>query len=137
MQNKNWIIPAAVIVAVIAAVFMTAPAFSITSGGSTFAAPQWQHWARLFYEKTGITVNYQAVGSGAGQTQFVEKTFAFAGTDIPLSKERYDNLVEQYGRGAFMQCPVMLGSLVIAYNVPEIAYSKTRVPLRLTSDLVA
>lgn len=168
MQNKNWIIPAAVIVAVvvIVAVLMTAQsprtsttappqtatqittvtqtatttqpaASSITAGGATFPMPQWQYWARLFYEKTGITVNYQGTGSGAGQANFIQKTFAFAGTDVPLAPQNYKSLVEQYGRGALMQCPEVIGSVVIAYNVPEIAYSKTRTPLRLSSDVLA
>ncbi len=38
---------------------------TISGAGSTFAAPVYEQWAS---SQSGLTVNYQAVGSGAGIT---------------------------------------------------------------------
>nr|WP_052891623.1 substrate-binding domain-containing protein [Thermosphaera aggregans] len=40
--------------------------------GATFPYPQISEWARRFQEKYGIQVVYQSVGSGAGQSMFLQ-----------------------------------------------------------------
>ncbi|HWF31336.1 MAG TPA: substrate-binding domain-containing protein, partial [Solirubrobacteraceae bacterium] len=44
---------------------------TISGAGSTFAAPVYEQWAS---SQSGLTVNYQAVGSGAGITSLESKT---------------------------------------------------------------
>lgn len=38
----------------------------ITGVGSTFAAPLYQRWAQEYHAETGVGINYQPLGSGAG-----------------------------------------------------------------------
>lgn len=96
--------------------------------------PQMQQWSLDFRNYTGgrIVVNYQGVGSGAGQAQFVSKNIDFGASDIPLTAERYEKL-----KGQVFQFPVIVGSIVLAYNVPEIAYSRTHKYLNLTAEIIA
>jgi len=107
---------------------------SITGGGSTFVNPQMQVWSKLFYESTGgsLQVNYQSIGSGAGVAQFLEKRIDFGASDVPMPKEKY----EQF-KGRFVQFPVIIGSIVLVYNVPEIAYARTGMYLNLTAEIIS
>ena len=61
----------------------TAPAGTVNGAGSTFAAPIYQQWGSAL-KGQGITVNYQAVGSGAGITQWAAGTADFGASDPPL-----------------------------------------------------
>jgi phosphate transport system substrate-binding protein len=54
---------------------------TISGAGSTFAAPVYEQWASA---QSGLTVNYQSVGSGAGITAIESKTVDFGASDPPL-----------------------------------------------------
>ena len=54
---------------------------TISGAGSTFAAPVYEQWASSL---APLTVNYQAVGSGAGITALEAKTVDFGASDPPL-----------------------------------------------------
>ena len=58
-----------------------AAAGTISGAGSTFAAPVYDQWASA---QSGLTVNYQAVGSGAGITALESRTVDFGASDPPL-----------------------------------------------------
>ena len=107
---------------------------TVTGAGATFPLPQIQRWSTLFREYTGgkVVVNYQGVGSGAGQSKFLNREIDFAGSDIPLTPQNYEKL-----KGLVYQFPEIAGSIVVAYNVPEIAYSKTGKYLNLTAEVIA
>ncbi len=107
---------------------------ALTGGGSTFVAPQMFAWSKKFFEVTGgrIQVNYQSIGSGAGAAQFLEKKLDFGASDVPMPKDRYDQVA-----GRFVQFPVVIGSIVLVYNVPEIAYEKTGKYLNFTAEVIS
>ncbi|MEM4753430.1 phosphate ABC transporter substrate-binding protein PstS [Pyrobaculum sp.] len=107
---------------------------SITGGGSTFINPQLVAWSRRFYEATkgAVQVNYQSIGSGAGTAQFLEKKLDFGASDVPMPSDKFKDV-----KGRVVQFPVIIGSIVIAYNVPEVAYEKTGKYLNFTSELLA
>lgn len=105
---------------------------TVTGGGSTFVNPQMIAWSRRFYELTGAQVNYQSIGSGAGAAQFLAKKLEFAASDVPMPRDKY----EQF-RGRFLQFPVVIGSIVLVYNIPEVAYEKTGKYLNLTSEVIS
>ena len=46
----------------------------ITGAGATFPAPLYAKWAADYNKATGIKINYQSVGSGAGIKQIDAKT---------------------------------------------------------------
>jgi phosphate transport system substrate-binding protein len=107
---------------------------ALTGGGSTFVAPQMFAWSRTFHRVTEgkIQVNYQSIGSGAGAAQFLEKKLDFGASDVPMPRDKYERVARR-----FVQFPVVIGSIVLVYNVPEIAYSKTGKYLNLTSEVIS
>jgi len=105
------------------------PSQALVGAGATFLAPQMIEWARAFTEKTGIRVDYQSVGSGAGRDMFFKGVVHFAGSDPPLSKELY----EAY-KGRVLQLPVVVGSVAVVYNLPELPTNAT---LCLDAETVA
>ena len=66
-----------------------ANAEEITGAGATFPAPIYTRWAEQYAATPGgDTLNYQALGSGAGVTQIVNRTVDFGASDTPVAPER-------------------------------------------------
>ena len=93
------------------------PSATISGAGSTFAAPVYEQWASEL-KSSGLTVNYQAVGSGAGITSLASKTVDFGASDPPL-KPADQATIAKNGSPA-IQIPMFLGAITISYNVPEL-----------------
>lgn len=88
----------------------TAAQANITGAGSTFVYPVLSKWAADYQAKTGIEVNYQAIGSGGGISQVNAKTVEFAATDKPL------DTTDLHSAG-LIQFPIIMGGIVMAENV--------------------
>jgi len=86
---------------------------TISGAGSTFAAPVYEQWASA---QSGLTVNYQAVGSGAGITSLAAKTVDFGASDPPLKPEDEESIAKN-GSPA-VEIPMFLGAITVSYNVP-------------------
>ena len=91
----------------------------ITGAGSTFAQPVYQKWADLSAAATGISLNYQGVGSGAGQKLVFQRTVDFGATDAPVPAAK---LVQN----KLMQFPTVIGAVDIAINLPGITADKVK-----------
>jgi phosphate transport system substrate-binding protein len=89
---------------------------TVSGAGSTFAAPVYQQWASALQ---GVTVNYQAVGSGAGITAIESKTVDFGASDPPL-KPADEAAIAKNGSPA-VQIPMFLGAITVSYNLPGVA----------------
>jgi phosphate transport system substrate-binding protein len=90
-------------------------ASTISGAGSTFAAPVYQQWAS---SQSGLTVNYQAVGSGAGITSLESKTVDFGASDPPL-KPADEKAIAKNGSPA-VEIPMFLGAITVSYNLPGV-----------------
>jgi phosphate transport system substrate-binding protein len=88
---------------------------TISGAGSTFAAPVYEQWASSL---SGLTVNYQAVGSGAGITALESKTVDFGASDPPL-KPADEATIAKNGSTA-VQIPMFLGAITVSYNLPGV-----------------
>jgi len=88
---------------------------TISGAGSTFAAPVYEQWASA---QSGLTVNYQAVGSGAGITSLESKTVNFGASDPPL-KPADETAIAKNGSPA-VQIPMFLGAITVSYNLPGV-----------------
>ena len=75
---------ARIIAAVAASFASSAHAASLTGAGGTAIYPVLSKWAAQYAKETGVDVNYQPVGVGAGIEQIESKTVLFANTDMPL-----------------------------------------------------
>ena len=88
---------------------------TISGAGSTFAAPVYEQWAS---SQSGLTVNYQAVGSGAGITSLETKTVDFGASDPPL-KPADEEAIAKNGSPA-VEIPMFLGAITVSYNLPGV-----------------
>ena len=110
------------------AFLVTAQAQTINGAGATFPAPLYSKWAEAYSKTTGIQVNYQSVGSGAGLRQIEAKTVTFGASDMPLTDERLAAL------GAF-QFPTAIGGVVPVINVKGIEPGSMRMTGTLIADI--
>jgi len=85
-------------------------AADIVGAGSTFAAPLYAKWGENFKKEANINLNYQAIGSGAGVNQIINKTVDFGATDAPLSAADLD-------KNKFIQFPTAIGAIVPVINI--------------------
>jgi len=117
----------AVVGALVAAAARPAAAQDLNGAGATFPAPLYSKWFTQYAAKTGVKINYQALGSGAGVKQFTEGTVDFGASDAPMSDKEIADL-----KAPAFHIPTVLGAVVMTYNVPEVTK-----PLNLTGDIVA
>jgi len=103
-----------------------AAAQSITGAGSTFAAPIYGKWGEAAHAETGVSLNYQAIGSGAGQNQIFNRTVDFGASDAPVPAEKLRE-------NKLIQFPSVMGGVVMIVNLPGVAADT----LKLTGELVA
>jgi phosphate transport system substrate-binding protein len=103
--------------------------YNFNAGGATFPFPLIDKW-RVEYNKNypGITLNYQAVGSGAGIKLFTSKKVDFAGSDAPLQKSD----IAKAPKGT-LHIPETMGAIVVTYNLPGVPQNG----LKLTGDVIA
>jgi phosphate transport system substrate-binding protein len=89
---------------------------ALTGAGATFPDPIYEQWFKDFRSvESGAKINYQAIGSGGGVTQFTQKTVDFGASDAPLKSAEAEALPG--GASSFIEFPTVLGGVVIAYNV--------------------
>ena len=88
-------------------------AAALNGAGGTAIYPVLSVWAQEYDQKTGVAVNYQAIGSGGGIKQIESKTVDFANSDKPLKHEDLaaNNLV---------QFPQVVISIVPVVHLPGI-----------------
>jgi phosphate transport system substrate-binding protein len=87
---------------------------TINGAGATFPAPVYTEWAARFKDKTGTTINYQAVGSGGGIAQFTAGTVDFGATDAAMKPEEEAAAKK---KGDPVHIPTVLGAVTVSYNV--------------------
>jgi phosphate transport system permease protein/phosphate transport system substrate-binding protein len=102
---------------------------TINGAGATFPFPLIDKW-RVEYQKVqpNVNINYQSIGSGGGIKQFTAKTVDFGASDAPLSKNQTSGLP-----GPAVHIPETIGSVVVAYNIPEFSQKG----LKLTGPIIA
>ncbi|HEV8479553.1 MAG TPA: phosphate ABC transporter substrate-binding protein PstS [Candidatus Eisenbacteria bacterium] len=116
----------AVALMAIAAFAPGARAQSLTGAGATFPYPIYSKWFDVYRDKTGVTINYQSIGSGAGIQQVKAGTVDFGASDAALSDDRLRELPRPV-----LHFPTVGGAVVLAYNLPDL-----KGQLKLTPDVV-
>lgn len=100
----------------------------VTGAGATFPAPLYSRWAADYQKATGVRINYQSVGSGAGIRQIRGKTVDFGASDMPLTDE-------ELAKDGLVQFPAAIGGVVPVVNVTGIAARQLRVTGALLADI--
>ncbi len=90
---------------------------ALTGAGATFPYPLYAKMFEAYHQETGVQVNYQAIGSGGGQRQLLQKTVNFAASDAPLTDKQMVEYKQQTG-SEVLHIPMALGAVVVTYNIP-------------------
>ena len=105
-----------------------AGAQEITGAGASFPAPLYAKWAAEYNKATGVKVNYQSVGSGAGIKQIDAKTVDFGASDMPQT----DEVLKAKGQ---FQFPTVIGGTVPVINIKGIAPGQMKLDGQVLGDI--
>jgi phosphate transport system substrate-binding protein len=100
----------------------------ITGAGASFPAPLYSKWASEYNKATGVKVNYQSVGSGAGLRQIEAKTVDFGASDMPLKDE-------DLAKKGLVQFPTVIGGVVPVINIKGIAPGQLKLTGQVLGDI--
>ena len=98
----------------------------ISGAGATFPAPIYAKWAQDYRQQSGVSLNYQAIGSGGGIKQIQARTVDFGASDKPLKPEDLD-------KQGLYQFPTVMGGVVPIMNLAGVAPGQ----LHLTGPVLA
>jgi phosphate transport system substrate-binding protein len=111
-----------------AALTSLANAQSITGAGASFPAPVYAKWAAEYNKVTGVKVNYQSVGSGAGIKQIDSKTVDFGASDMPQT----DDVLKAKGQ---FQFPPVIGGTGPVINIKGIEPGQLKLDGQVLGDI--
>lgn len=87
----------------------------LLGAGSSFDYPLFTKMFASYNTSTGVQINYQSVGSGAGISQLTAKTVDFGASDAPMNGKQ-DSAIS----APAIHIPVTAGAVVLSYNIPEV-----------------
>jgi phosphate transport system substrate-binding protein len=138
---KKWFIPlaAVLLLALVLTAACSTPtptptpeqAKSLNGAGATFPQPLYTKWFDEYYKLTGVQINYQGVGSGAGINQITAGTVDFGASDGIMTAEQQAK-AEAAG-GPILHIPMTSGAVAVIYNLSGISSGQ----LKLTGDVLA
>ena len=102
----------------------------ITGAGATFPAPVYAKWGEAAKAALGIELNYQAIGSGGGQNQIMNRTVDFGASDAPVDGPK---LTEN----KLLQFPTVMGAVVPIVNLPGIEANAVKLTGPVLADIYA
>jgi phosphate transport system substrate-binding protein len=107
---------------------VSAGAQEVTGAGASFPAPLYAKWASDFNKATGVKINYQSVGSGAGIKQIQAKTVDFGASDAPLKDD-------ELAKSGLMQFPTVIGGVIPVVNIKGIAPGQMKLNGQVLGDI--
>ena len=105
-----------------------AGAAEISGAGATFPYPIYAKWAEAYKAKTGVSMNYQSIGSGGGIKQITAKTVDFGASDMPLKPETLD-------KDGLVQFPMVMGGVVLVVNLKGVAPGEIKLDGRTVAGM--
>jgi phosphate transport system substrate-binding protein len=102
-------------------------AIDLNGAGSTFIYPLASKWFSEYDKKTGVQINYQSIGSGAGIRQLLAGTVDFGASDAVMSDEDMKKAT-----APILHLPAAMGAVAIVYNLPNVAAG-----IKMTPDVLA
>jgi phosphate transport system substrate-binding protein len=120
MNNKRNFLKTVAAIGFVAMGMGSAVAQTITGAGATFPFPIYAKWAEGYKAASGVSLNYQSIGSSGGIRQIRAKTVTFGATDAPLPGADLD-------KDGMVQFPAIIGGTVPVFNVPGFAKGEIRV----------
>jgi phosphate transport system substrate-binding protein len=93
----------------------------LIGAGATFPYPLYSKMFDVYYNENRVKVNYQAIGSGGGIRQLINKTVDFGGSDAMMSEK---DLTE--ASVPVLHIPTCAGAVVLTYKLtgdPKIRFT--------------
>lgn len=90
----------------------------LLGAGASFPAPIYLEWIAEYTSnvQSGVSINYQSIGSGGGVEQFIGQQTDFGGTDAYLKEDEIADA--QAARGCdVLHIPTVFGAVSIGYNL--------------------
>lgn len=103
----------------------------LNGAGASFPYPLYSKWFDEYNKLTGIKINYQSVGSGAGINQITAGTVDFGASDGIMTDAQVAAATAAFG--PILHIPMTIGPVSIAYNVPGLTTNQ----LKLSGDVLA
>jgi phosphate transport system substrate-binding protein len=105
-----------------------AMAAEITGAGATFPYPVYGKWAEAYKASTGLSLNYQSIGSGGGIKQIKAKTVDFGASDMPLKED-------ELSKEGLVQWPMIMGGVVPVVNIKGIKAGEMQITGPVLADI--
>ena len=91
---------------------------SIKASGSSAQKNAIAEWVNAYIAACpDATIDYQATGSGAGVTDFINKQTAFAGSDSALKEDEQPQADARCASGPALNIPMVGGAINVVFNV--------------------
>ena len=103
-----------------------AAAHTITGAGATFPYPVYAKWAEAYKKETGVSLNYQSIGSSGGMRKIRAKTVTFGASDAPVKGA-------DLSKDGMVQFPAVIGGTIPVFNLEGFKPGD----LRITGDVLA
>lgn len=97
----------------------------LLGAGATFPYPLYSKMFDAYNKEYGVRINYQAIGSGGGIRQLINKTVDFGGTDAFIDVEKLKK------ESPILHIPTCLGAVSVTYNLP------VELELKFTPDVLS
>ena len=92
----------------------------LQGAGASFPAPLYSKWFKAYGgAHQNVQVDYQSVGSGGGVKSVIDKTVDFGASDAAMTPQDMAKV-----DGGVQLFPMTAGSIVLAYNLKEVAQLK-------------
>jgi len=101
---------------------------TINGAGATFPYPIYAKWAEAYKAKTGVSMNYQSIGSGGGIKQITARTVDFGASDAPLTVEKLNEI-------GLIQFPMVMGGVVPVINIAGIKTGELKLSGPVLADI--
>jgi phosphate transport system substrate-binding protein len=89
---------------------------NLTGAGATFPYPIYSKWfSEYSAAHSGIQINYQSIGSGAGIRQVTAGTVDFGAADVPMTDAQLSG-----SKVKIVHIPTVLGAVVPVFNIKGI-----------------
>jgi phosphate transport system substrate-binding protein len=103
-----------------------AEAAGVKGSGATLPAPLYSKWAEAYKARTGVSVEYESIGSGGGIQYIKARSGDFGASDVALS-------TEELAASGLVQFPAVVAGVVPVVNLKGVTGGN----LKLTGALLA
>ena len=94
---------------------------TLSGGGASSQEAAMTAWINGFRSvQSGMTVQYNPVGSGAGREGFLAGQYTFAGSDAAMDEKELEASKEQCGPEGAFHVPGYISPVAVAFNLPGV-----------------